>query len=114
MWCLEVTLNNHLIYRSHDINKLDTLPLCLQLSPEYRKVNPGMFNLLFGAYGLLMGLSLCVINGASLFTSNIAYMMCSLMQKKSNILQMLYILILSWFTNLAGAGCSVNVDSSLY
>lgn len=36
----------------------------LQLSAEFRKSEPGMFNLLFGAYGFPVGLSLCVINGA--------------------------------------------------
>ncbi|WIA42546.1 hypothetical protein OEZ86_008528 [Tetradesmus obliquus] len=73
-----------------------------QLSPEYRKAEPGMFNLLFGAYGFPVGLTMCVINGASLFTSNIAYMAAAVIQRKSSAGQALWIIWLSYFTNLAG------------
>eukprot|EP00882_Tetradesmus_deserticola_P012507 GHRQ01013258.1.p1 GENE.GHRQ01013258.1~~GHRQ01013258.1.p1 ORF type:complete len:321 (+),score=89.51 GHRQ01013258.1:640-1602(+) len=74
-----------------------------QLSPDYRKAEPGMFNLLFGAYGFPVGLSMCVINGASLFTSNIAYMAAGCIQRKASVTQGLYIIVLSYFTNLAGS-----------
>jgi hypothetical protein len=140
----------------------------LQLSHEYRKAEPGMFNLLFGgerfwqaaavreavsctdmeslverllycclsakacvvipppragppanlpcqhtccrclllwfpaAYGFPVGLSMCVINGASLFTSNIAYMMAAYIQRKSSAAQGLYVIVLSYFMNFAG------------
>ncbi|WIA22109.1 hypothetical protein OEZ85_004451 [Tetradesmus obliquus] len=74
-----------------------------QLSPEYRKAEPGMFNLLFGAYGFPVGLSMCVINGASLFTSNIAYMAAACIQRKASAGQGLFVLLWSYFMNLAGA-----------
>jgi len=77
--------------------------LTLQINPEARHENPGMFNLLFGAYGFPVGLSLCVINGASLFTSNIAYMMAAFIERKATPLQSLWVVWLSYFSNLAGA-----------
>jgi formate/nitrite transporter FocA (FNT family) len=61
-----------------------------------------MFNLLFGAYGFPVGLSMCVINGASLFTSNIAYMTASFMERKSTAWQSLRVVWLSYFSNLVG------------
>lgn len=72
------------------------------MSPDYRKSNPGMFNLLFGAYGFPVGLCLVIINGASLFTSNIAYMMAAYIEGKATSLQSLWIVWLSYFTNLCG------------
>lgn len=61
-----------------------------------------MFNILFGAYGFPVGLSMCVINGASLFTSNIAYMMAAFMERKSTAWQSLRVVWLSYFSNLVG------------
>lgn len=61
-----------------------------------------MFNLLFGAYGFPVGLSLCVINGASLFTSNIAYMVAAFIEKKATVWQAMWVVWLSYFTNLCG------------
>ena len=72
------------------------------MNPEMRHDNPGWFNLLFGAYGFPVGLSMCVINGASLFTSNIAYMMSAFMERNSTPLQSLWVVWLSYFSNLAG------------
>lgn len=89
-----------------------------QLSPEYRKAEPGMFNLLFGAYGFPVGLTLCVINGASLFTSNLAYMMASFIERKTTALQSIWIVLFSYFTNLCGclllAGLMVAGDVFLH
>jgi hypothetical protein len=45
-----------------------------QLSAELRAAQPGLFNLMYGVFGFPLGLSMVVINGASLFTSNVAYM----------------------------------------
>lgn len=50
---------------------------------------------------------MCVINGASLFTSNIAYMAAAFIQRKSSAGQALWIIWLSYFTNLAG-GCRMS------
>ena len=43
------------------------------LSPEFRRDQPGVFNLIFGIYGFPMGLTLCVVAGGDLFTSNCMY-----------------------------------------
>jgi formate/nitrite transporter FocA (FNT family) len=45
---------------------------------------------------------MCVINGASLFTSNIAYMAAACIQRKSSAGQGVFVLLLSYFMNLAG------------
>jgi formate/nitrite transporter FocA (FNT family) len=74
----------------------------LQLSPNYRAANPGMFNLLFGAFGMPMGLALCLINGASLFTSNVAYMGAATLERKASCLRSFQLLLVSLFTNIAG------------
>jgi formate/nitrite transporter FocA (FNT family) len=58
--------------------------------------------------GFPVGLSMCVINGASLFTSNIAYMAAACIQRKSSAGQGLFVLLLSYFMNLAGAACLVD------
>ncbi|WIA35447.1 hypothetical protein OEZ86_003887 [Tetradesmus obliquus] len=73
-----------------------------QLSPAYRAANPGIFNLLFGAFGMPMGLALCLINGASLFTSNVAYMGAAKLERKASCVRSLQLLLLSYFANIAG------------
>jgi formate/nitrite transporter FocA (FNT family) len=73
-----------------------------QIPAATRKENPGIFNLLFGAYGFPVGLSMCVINGASLFTSNIAYMMAAFIERRSTGMQALWVVWLSYFSNLVG------------
>lgn len=73
-----------------------------QLSPAYRAANPGIFNLLFGAFGMPMGLALCLINGASLFTSNVAYMGAAIFERKASGVRSLQLLLLSYFANIAG------------
>ena len=44
-----------------------------ELSPGLRASQPGLFNFLFGIFGFPMGLTLCVVAGADLFTSNVMY-----------------------------------------
>lgn len=73
-----------------------------QIPEATRAANPGMFNLLFGAYGFPVGLSMCIINGASLFTSNIAYMTAAFVERKSSAAKALWVVWLSYFTNLVG------------
>lgn len=68
-----------------------------------RKNDPGLFNMLYGSFGFPMGLTLCVIAGAELFTSNIAYMVLALAQGKATLRQLLYVWIGSYFANLCGA-----------
>lgn len=81
------------------------LPLlkCSQMTKEQREEHVWIFNLAFGAYGFPVGLAMCVINGASLFTSNIAYMSTAVIQRKAAVHQALRVLIFSYFANLAGA-----------
>lgn len=43
------------------------------LSEELRLEQPGLFNFLFSIFGFPMGLTLCVVAGADLFTSNCMY-----------------------------------------
>ena len=59
--------------------------------------------MLYGSFGFPMGLTLCVVAGAELFTSNIAYMVLAYAEGKCNIGQLLYVWIGSWLANLCGA-----------
>lgn len=45
---------------------------------------------------------MCVINGASLFTSNIAYMMAAFIERRSTGMQALWVVWLSYLSNLVG------------
>lgn len=74
-----------------------------QLSKELRSKEPGLFNFLFGIFGFPMGLTLCVLNGASLFTSNCAFMTCACIEGKSSLKGAVRIILLSYLTNLCGA-----------
>lgn len=79
------------------------VPRHRQMTKEQREEYPWLFNVLFGAYGFPVGLCMCVINGASLFTSNIAYMATAVIQRKAAAHQALRVLVMSYFANLAGA-----------
>jgi hypothetical protein len=57
---------------------------------------------------------MCVINGASLFTSNIAYMAAAYIQRKSSAGQGLFVLLLSYFMNLAGGAGFASPQSLLH
>lgn len=74
-----------------------------QLSKDLRTKEPGLFNFLFGIFGFPMGLTLCVLNGASLFTSNCAYMVCAYIEGKAPLTGVVRILLTSYFANLCGA-----------
>jgi hypothetical protein len=77
-------------------------PPVLQLSKELRSTEKGLFNLLFGIFGFPFGLTITVLNGASLFTSNVAYMMAAFIERKSSAWGALRIVALSWVTNFMG------------
>lgn len=80
--------------------------LCMSIGgqiPQIKQDDPGIFNLLYGAVGFPFGLTLVVVCGASLFTSNCAYMMAAFIEGKCTILGLLRIWILSYFGNLCGA-----------
>mmetsp|Transcript_25180 Transcript_25180/g.41433 ORF Transcript_25180/g.41433 Transcript_25180/m.41433 type:complete len:320 (+) Transcript_25180:177-1136(+) len=74
-----------------------------QLSYEFRHDQPGAFNLLFGVIGLPLGLTLCVINGASLFTSNVLYTTTAFANRRITIWQLLKVWVTAYSMNLAGA-----------
>lgn len=73
------------------------------LSAELRLEQPGVFNLLFGIFGFPMGLTLCVVAGADLFTSNCMYVVTAVSEGKYGMLGALRALFTSYFCNLAGA-----------
>ena len=73
-----------------------------QLSPEVRASQPGLYNFMFGAL-FPMGVIMCVVTGASLFTSNILYMSSALIERKATLLQVACIWGLSYAANLAGS-----------
>eukprot|EP00887_Chlorella_sp_A99_P002788 scaffold6.g2788.t1 len=73
------------------------------LSPEFRAAQPGVFNLLFGIYGFPMGLTLCVVAGGDLFTSNCMYATTGWWEGRFGLLGWLRMLLVSYFSNLVGA-----------
>ncbi|KAL4420050.1 hypothetical protein ABPG77_007489 [Micractinium sp. CCAP 211/92] len=73
------------------------------LSPDFRKQQPGAFNLLFGIYGFPMGLTLCVVAGADLYTSNCMYSAIAVYEGRYGLLGMLRCLCGSYLCNLVGA-----------
>ncbi|KAL4440622.1 hypothetical protein ABPG75_003623 [Micractinium tetrahymenae] len=73
------------------------------LSPDFRKEQPGAFNLLFGIYGFPMGLTLCVVAGADLYTSNCMYSSIAVYEGRYGLLGMLRCLAGSYLCNLVGA-----------
>ncbi|KAL4428475.1 hypothetical protein ABPG75_002564 [Micractinium tetrahymenae] len=73
------------------------------LSPEFRQQNPGAFNILFGIYGFPMGLTLCVVAGGDLFTSNCMYSAVGCWEGKFGLIGWLRMLVVSYFSNLVGA-----------
>ena len=74
----------------------------LQLSHELRTTEKGLFNMLFGIFGFPFGLTMTVLNGASLFTSNVAYMMAAFIERKSSVWGAVRIVCMSWITNFMG------------
>lgn len=68
-----------------------------------QKNDPGLFNMLFGSFGFPVGLTLCVLAGAELFTSNIMYVTAAFAEKKCTWLGWIYVVAGSWIFNFAGA-----------
>lgn len=73
------------------------------LSPDFRLAQPGVFNFLFGIFGFPMGLTLCVVAGADLFTSNCMYTIIGVSEGKYGLLGAFRTMIISYFCNLLGA-----------
>lgn len=56
-------------------------PSAMQL-PTLQKEYPGLQSLIFGAFGFPLGLTVIIIVGGDLFTSNCSYMMAALHEGK--------------------------------
>ncbi|PRW05792.1 cytosolic phosphoglucose isomerase isoform A [Chlorella sorokiniana] len=74
-----------------------------QLSKEFRMEQPGAFNFLFGIFGFPMGLTLCVVAGADLFTSNCMYATIAVAEGRYGVLGLLRCWLVSYFCNLLGS-----------
>ncbi|PSC67641.1 formate nitrite transporter [Micractinium conductrix] len=74
-----------------------------QLSKDLRASEPGLFNLIFGIYGFPMGLTLCVVAGADLFTSNCMYTTIAVAEGRYGLLGAARCLATSYLCNLLGS-----------
>lgn len=74
-----------------------------QLEVDFRHTWKGVFNLLYGAVGLPVGLTMVVLTGADLFTSNTSYLTASMLEGHTGVFGLLKSWILSYFSNLFGA-----------
>lgn len=68
------------------------------LVPTYK----GLYNVILGTFGLPFGLTLIIVCGGELFTSDCSYMMTGLLERKLNLLTVARTLIVSYFGNIAG------------
>lgn len=68
-----------------------------------KESNPGIYKLLIGAFGLPFGLTLVVITGASLFTSNTTAMPVAWYHRQITLAEWAWNWIISYFGNFAGA-----------
>lgn len=74
-----------------------------QLSPDLRHEQPGLFSLIYGAFGFPFGLTLCVVCGASLFTSNVGYMLAAFFERRASLFAAVRVCAYSYFCNALGA-----------
>lgn len=75
------------------------------LSAELKLSQPGVYHFLAGIFGFPTGLTLCVIAGANLFTSNVLYSTVSIVEHFSikSVVSVFRLLLVSWFANLGGS-----------
>lgn len=76
--------------------------VCGLQTPAIKAADPGVTSILFGIYGFPLGLSLILVCGADLFTSDVCYMLVALCEGKTTILKLLRIWVVAYFLNLAG------------
>jgi formate/nitrite transporter len=74
-----------------------------QLSPALRHAQPGLYSLVFSSFGFPFGLTLCVIAGSSLFTSNVGYLTAAVWERRCSVLSAVRVCIYSYFCNALGA-----------
>ncbi len=79
-----------------------------QMSRELRHEQPGLFTLVYSTFGFPLGLTLVVVAGAELFTSNVAYMTAHALEAgrarwRQSALGWLRVCGASWLLNLCGS-----------
>jgi formate/nitrite transporter len=74
-----------------------------QLDAELRIQNTGMFTLIYASFGFPLGLTLCVVCGASLFTSNCGYMAASFFERRASLWAAIRVCAYSYICNALGA-----------
>ena len=72
-------------------------------SPALAAANPGLSNLVKGAFGLPFGLSMVILTGAELFTGNVFVMLSGLLSKKVTQAQVMKNWLVSYAGNFAGS-----------
>lgn len=79
-----------------------------QMSSELRHEQPGLFTLIYSIFGFPLGLTLVVVVGAELFTSNVAYMTAHAWEEgpakwRKSTLDWLRLCSATWVLNLCGS-----------
>eukprot|EP01023_Acetabularia_acetabulum_P021280 TRINITY_DN21143_c0_g2_i3.p1 TRINITY_DN21143_c0_g2~~TRINITY_DN21143_c0_g2_i3.p1 ORF type:complete len:446 (-),score=64.26 TRINITY_DN21143_c0_g2_i3:109-1323(-) len=68
-----------------------------------KEENPGLYKILVGSFGLPFGLTLVVLTGAELFTSNTCYLSAAFFEGRATALGLIANWTISYFGNLVGA-----------
>jgi len=71
--------------------------------PGLAATNPGLQNIVKGAFGLPFGLMMTLVTGAELFTGNTALVTAAVLEKKATLKQLVKSWTVSWTGNLVGS-----------
>jgi len=71
--------------------------------PGLAATNPGLQNIVKGAFGLPFGLMMTLVTGAELFTGNTALVTAAVLEKKASLKQLVKSWTVSYSGNLAGS-----------
>lgn len=71
--------------------------------PGMAATNPGLQNIVKGAFGLPFGLMMTLVTGAELFTGNTALVTAAVLEKKATLKQLVKSWTVSWSGNLVGS-----------
>jgi formate/nitrite transporter len=71
--------------------------------PGMAATNPGLQNIVKGAFGLPFGLMMTLVTGAELFTGNTALVTAAVLEGKASIKQLVKSWTVSWTGNLVGS-----------
>ncbi|KAK9827314.1 hypothetical protein WJX81_003651 [Elliptochloris bilobata] len=72
-------------------------------NPALSTSHPGLYRLLFGAFGFPTGLLIVVLSGAELFTGNTAFLPLAVIERRASVRQLAVNWAASFSGNLAGA-----------